>query len=235
LRVKYPYIRGALLDLWKKAGGARRPGGGLEVAGRESRRAAALAAGARQGRISPHDWDTVLEIIAASNIHTIKAARPDRIAGFSPIPAMSMISYASGARLLQLDGRGLAVVLRLVLRSAAASPETWGEQTDVHESADWYNAKLLAVMGEPEHDPHAGLPLRGRGAAQRLEDVGVLAGLQPGGQVCGRVGGDQRRPGRRVVDGGEPRAAEGIPSREEAFRISSTTRRSTRTLRTWSS
>jgi nitrate reductase alpha subunit len=28
-----------------------------------------------------------------------------------------------------------------------ASPETWGEQTDVHESADWYNAKLLAVAG----------------------------------------------------------------------------------------
>ena len=29
----------------------------------------------------------------------------------------------------------------------SASPEAWGEQTDVHESADWYNAKLLAVMG----------------------------------------------------------------------------------------
>ena len=28
-----------------------------------------------------------------------------------------------------------------------ASPETWGEQTDVQESADWFNAKLLAVMG----------------------------------------------------------------------------------------
>ena len=28
-----------------------------------------------------------------------------------------------------------------------ASPEIWGEQTDVNESADWYNAKLLAVMG----------------------------------------------------------------------------------------
>ena len=27
-----------------------------------------------------------------------------------------------------------------------ASPETWGEQTDVQESADWFNAKLLAVL-----------------------------------------------------------------------------------------
>jgi nitrate reductase alpha subunit len=23
----------------------------------------------------------------------------------------------------------------------------WGEQTDVHESADWYNARFIAVMG----------------------------------------------------------------------------------------
>ena len=59
-----------------------------------------------------------------------------------------------------------------------ASPETWGEQTDVQESADWYNAKLLAVVGsESEHDPHARLPLRGRGSSQRVEDVGLLAGL----------------------------------------------------------
>ncbi|MDP6946026.1 MAG: lamin tail domain-containing protein, partial [Myxococcota bacterium] len=29
----------------------------------------------------------------------------------------------------------------------SASPETWGEQTDVNESADWFHAKFLAVMG----------------------------------------------------------------------------------------
>ena len=28
-----------------------------------------------------------------------------------------------------------------------ASPETWGEQTDVAESADWYHAKMLVSMG----------------------------------------------------------------------------------------
>ena len=28
-----------------------------------------------------------------------------------------------------------------------ASPETWGEQTDVCESADWYNARFVAVVG----------------------------------------------------------------------------------------
>ncbi|MDZ7777857.1 MAG: molybdopterin-dependent oxidoreductase [Bacteroidales bacterium] len=50
------------------------------------------------------DWDEVNEIIAASNIYTIKKYGPDRIAGFTPIPAMSMVSYASGTRYLSLLG-----------------------------------------------------------------------------------------------------------------------------------
>jgi nitrate reductase alpha subunit len=44
------------------------------------------------------DWDEVNEIIAASNIYTAKTYGPDRVVGFSPIPAMSMVSYAAGSR-----------------------------------------------------------------------------------------------------------------------------------------
>nr|P85097.1 RecName: Full=Respiratory nitrate reductase alpha chain; AltName: Full=Respiratory membrane-bound nitrate reductase subunit alpha [Bradyrhizobium sp.] len=43
-------------------------------------------------------WQEVNELIAASNVYTVKTYGPDRVAGFSPIPAMSMVSYASGAR-----------------------------------------------------------------------------------------------------------------------------------------
>jgi nitrate reductase alpha subunit len=93
------------------------------------------------------DWDTVLELIAAAQIYTIKRYGPDRIAGFSPIPAMSMISYAAGARMLQLMGGVSLSFYDWYCDLPSASPETWGEQTDVQESADWYNAKLLAVMG----------------------------------------------------------------------------------------
>ena len=32
-----------------------------------------------------------------------------------------------------------------------ASPEVWGEQTDVAESADWYNSKFIAVDGLEPH------------------------------------------------------------------------------------
>jgi nitrate reductase alpha subunit len=43
------------------------------------------------------DWEEVNEIIAAANVYTAKQHGPDRIIGFSPIPAMSMVSYAAGA------------------------------------------------------------------------------------------------------------------------------------------
>ncbi|HEY6947053.1 MAG TPA: nitrate reductase subunit alpha, partial [Candidatus Acidoferrum sp.] len=93
------------------------------------------------------DWGTVLELIAAANLYTIKKHGPDRIAGFSPIPAMSMISYAAGARFLQLFGGVSMSFYDWYCDLPPASPQIWGEQTDVQESADWYNAKLLAVMG----------------------------------------------------------------------------------------
>ena len=148
LRVKYPYLRGALLDLWKQARAQYEDP--VEawrslVEDPEKRKRWQRARG--KGGFRRGDWDTVLELIAAAAIHTIKKHGPDRIAGFSPIPAMSMISYASGARMLQLMGGISLSFYDWYCDLPSASPETWGEQTDVQESADWYNAKLLAVMG----------------------------------------------------------------------------------------
>ena len=106
LRVKYPYMRGALLDLWREARAhARGSGRGLGVASSKiprarratSRRAARAASAAPTGTRS-------LELIAAATIYTVKKHGPDRVVGFSPIPAMSMVSYAAGARFLQLIG-----------------------------------------------------------------------------------------------------------------------------------
>src|SRR6516165_5229505 len=148
LRVKYPYLRGALLDLWKSA--RAQHDDPVEawkslVQNPEARTRWQRARG--KGGFRRVEWDTVLELIAAAEIHTIKTHGPDRIAGFSPIPAMSMISYASGARMLQLMGGISLSFYDWYCDLPPASPETWGEQTDVQESADWYNAKLLAVMG----------------------------------------------------------------------------------------
>ncbi len=148
LRVKYPYVRGALLDLWRQARAQHEdPVEAWKslVENPEARTRWQRARG--KGGFRRVDWDTMLELIAAASIHTIKAHGPDRIAGFSPIPAMSMISYASGARLLQLMGGVSLSFYDWYCDLPPASPEAWGEQTDVQESADWYNAKLLAVMG----------------------------------------------------------------------------------------
>ena len=148
IRVKYPYVRGALIDLWKAARAKHEDP--VEawrslVEDETSRKRWQKARG--KGGLRRADWETVLEIIAASTIHTIKKHGPDRIAGFSPIPAMSMISFASGARFLQLLGGTFLSFYDWYSDLPPASPEVFGEQTDVQESADWYNAKFLAVMG----------------------------------------------------------------------------------------
>ncbi|MCC7495926.1 MAG: nitrate reductase subunit alpha, partial [Bryobacterales bacterium] len=148
LRVKYPYVRGALLDLWKSARAENEDP--VEawrslVEDPEKRQRWQKARG--KGGLRRFDWDTALEIIAASNIYTAKKWGPDRIVGFSPIPAMSMVSFASGSRYLQLIGASFLSFYDWYSDLPPAEPEVWGDQTDAHESADWYNAKLLAVMG----------------------------------------------------------------------------------------
>ncbi|HXK59471.1 MAG TPA: nitrate reductase subunit alpha [Acidobacteriota bacterium] len=148
LRVKYPYARGALIDLWQSARSAHDdPVEAWKslVENPESRQRWQRARG--KGGFRRIDWATVLEMIAAATIYTIKQHGPDRIAGFSPIPAMSMISYAGGARFLQLLGGVSLSFYDWYCDLPSASPEAWGEQTDVQEAADWYNAKLLAVTG----------------------------------------------------------------------------------------
>jgi nitrate reductase alpha subunit len=148
LRVKYPYVRGVLLDLWTEARAIHAdPVDAWRslVENEEHRRTWQRARG--KGGLRRATWDTLLELIAASTVYTIKKHGPDRIAGFSPIPAMSMVSYASGARFLQLLGGVSMSFYDWYCDLPNASPETWGEQTDVHESADWYHARLIAVVG----------------------------------------------------------------------------------------
>ncbi|MGE5243594.1 MAG: nitrate reductase subunit alpha [Betaproteobacteria bacterium] len=148
LRVKHPYARGVLLDAWTRARAAYADpvdAWASIVEDETTRRQWHTARG--KGGFVRASWDTLVELIAAATIYTIKKHGPDRIAGFSPIPAMSMISYAAGARFLQLIGGVSMSFYDWYCDLPSASPETWGEQTDVHESADWYNARLIAVVG----------------------------------------------------------------------------------------
>jgi nitrate reductase alpha subunit len=148
LRIKYPLVRGALIDAYREA--KRQTGDPLKAwellqADADKRRAYQNARG--KGGFSRAAWDEVLEIMAAANIYTARKYGPDRVIGFSPIPAMSMMSYAAGARFLQLFGGVNLSFYDWYCDLPTAFPEIWGEQTDVCESADWYNAKMIADMG----------------------------------------------------------------------------------------
>ncbi len=148
IRVKYPYVRGVLLDLWREAMATHNEPVSAWASIVEDKSLRASYQRARgKGGFRRASWDTVLEIIAASAIYTAKKYGPDRVIGFSPIPAMSMLSYAGGSRFLQLFGGVNLSFYDWYSDLPNASPEIWGEQTDVCESADWYNSKYIVVMG----------------------------------------------------------------------------------------
>ncbi|MEK6749586.1 MAG: nitrate reductase subunit alpha, partial [Pseudomonadota bacterium] len=147
-RVKYPLIRGRLLELYRaerKAG--KDPVEAWTAIQNDPEKRKKYTAVRGLGGFVRTDWDEVTEIIAAANVHTIKNHGPDRIFGFSPIPAMSMISYAAGSRYLSLIGGVCGSFYDWYCDLPPASPQTWGEQTDVPEAADWYNSTYLIVCG----------------------------------------------------------------------------------------
>jgi len=148
LRVKYPLVRGKLIDLYREE--KARTGDAFtawENIQSDPVKRTAYQQARGKGGFRRIQWEEALEMIGAANIYTAKKYGPDRIVGFSPIPAMSMISYAAGSRFLQLMGGVNLSFYDWYCDLPNAFPEVWGEQTDVAESADWYNAKFIACMG----------------------------------------------------------------------------------------
>ncbi|MFS8050957.1 nitrate reductase subunit alpha [Rhizobium sp. BR 314] len=146
-RVKYPMIRGRLLKLWRKARQTMSPVAAWASIVEDAEKRKSYISIRGHGGFVRANWDEVTEIVAAANAYTIKAHGPDRVIGFSPIPAMSMVSYAAGARYLSLIGGVCMSFYDWYCDLPPASPQTWGEQTDVPESADWYNAGFIIVWG----------------------------------------------------------------------------------------
>lgn len=147
-RVKHPMIRRELYELWQKARSIHKDP--VEawrsiMTDKEKRQSYKVVRGL--GGFVRLDWNTALEIIAAANIDTIRQYGPDRIVGFTPIPAFSMLSYAAGTRYLSLIGGACLSFYDFYCDLPPSSPQTWGEQTDVPESSDWFNASFLLLWG----------------------------------------------------------------------------------------
>ncbi len=147
-RIRYPYVRGVLLDLFREA---KAEHGDPVVAWasivQDADKARRYKSARGKGGLVRATWDEVTEIVAAAHVYTVKRWGPDRIAGFSPIPAMSPVSYASGARFLELVGAPMLSFYDWYADLPNASPQMFGDQTDVPESGDWWDAGYLFMWG----------------------------------------------------------------------------------------
>ncbi|TDD71273.1 nitrate reductase subunit alpha [Jiangella aurantiaca] len=147
-RVRYPYVRGVLLEMYREA--RRRLGDPVlawaEITGDDEKRRRYQRARGKGGLVRA-SWDEAIEIAAAAHVHTIKEYGPDRCAGFSPIPAMSMVSHAVGTRFMQLIGGVMTSFYDWYADLPVASPQVFGDQTDVPESGDWWDATYLMMWG----------------------------------------------------------------------------------------
>ena len=132
LRIRYPYIRGKLWELWidalEKHDDNTVAAWASIVEDEEKAKIYKQARG--KGGLVRTNWKDVSKLISAQIIYTIKKFGPDRIAGFTPIPAMSMLSYASGARFISLLGGEMLSFYDWYADLPPASPQIWGEQTD---------------------------------------------------------------------------------------------------------
>ncbi len=147
-RLKYPMVRGRLLRMWRDARATHTdPVEAWASIVEDPQQVAEYKRKRGLGGLVRANWDEVNELIAAANVYTAKRYGPDRIIGFSPIPAMSMVSYAAGSRYLSLIGGVCLSFYDWYCDLPPSSPMTWGEQTDVPESADWYNAKFIIMWG----------------------------------------------------------------------------------------
>ncbi|WP_341485672.1 nitrate reductase subunit alpha [Thioclava sp. GXIMD4215] len=146
-RVKNPLIRGKLMKVWRKMRETKTPIEAWTAIQNDPVLRQSYVETRGKGGFVRASWDEATEIVAAANAYTTKTYGPDRIFGFSPIPAMSMISYAAGTRYLSLLGGTCLSFYDWYCDLPPASPMTWGEQTDVPESADWYNSNYLLLWG----------------------------------------------------------------------------------------
>ena len=146
-RVKNPLVRGRLMKVWRKMRETMTPIEAWTTLQNDPILRNGYVETRGKGGFVRATWDEATEITAAANAYTAKTYGPDRVFGFSPIPAMSMVSYAAGSRYLSLLGGVCMSFYDWYCDLPPASPMTWGEQTDVPESADWYNAGYLLLWG----------------------------------------------------------------------------------------
>ena len=147
-RVRYPYVRGVLLEMYREAKQIHSdPVLAWESIVNDPVKRETFQKARGKGGLVRSSWQEAVEMTAAAHVHTIKQYGPDRCIGFSPIPAMSMVSHAAGARFINLIGGVMNSFYDWYADLPVASPQVFGDQTDVPESGDWWDATYLMMWG----------------------------------------------------------------------------------------
>ncbi len=233
--MRYPYARGVLVEMYREA--KARLGDPVAAWAEvttdpEKRRRYQSARG--KGGLVRVSWDEAVEIVAAAHVHTIKTYGPDRIAGFSPIPAMSMVSHAAGSRFIELIGGAMLSFYDWYADLPVASPQVFGDQTDVPESGDWWNATYLMMWGSNvpvTRTPDAHWMAEARYRGQKV--VVVSPDYADNTKFADDVAARPARHRRRAGDGDGPRRSSRSSSSTGGCRSSSTTSSATPTCRSW--
>ena len=232
-----PYARGVLVEMYREA--RARLGDPVLAwadiqADPQRRRRYHQARG--KGGLVRVSWAEATEMIAAAHVHTIKTYGPDRVAGFSPIPAMSMVSHAAGSRFVELIGGVMTSFYDWYADLPVASPQVFGDQTDVPESGDWWDASYLMMWGSnvpvtrtPDAHWMAEVRYRGTKVVSVSPDYADNTKFADEWMPC--AAGHRRGAG----DGDGSRHPVGMLRAPTGFRSSSTTCASTPICRSWSS
>ena len=146
-RVKYPMVRGRLLKAWREARQSMPPvEAWASIVGQRSE-AARLPAGARPGRLR------ALEL-GRGQRNRRRGQRPHHQEA-RPRPHHRLFAdsrdvdgeLCGGQRYLSLIGGVCMSFYDWYCDLPPSSPQVWGEQTDVPESADWYNSSYIIAWG----------------------------------------------------------------------------------------
>ena len=147
-RIRYPYARGVLVEMFRDA---KEKLGDPVLAWRsiveDPMKRKSYVSQRGKGGLIRIPYEEAIEMAAAAHVYTIRQYGPDRIAGFTVIPAMSQVSYGAGTRFLQMIGGVALSFYDWYADLPPASPQTFGDQTDVPESGDWFNSSYLMMWG----------------------------------------------------------------------------------------
>ena len=100
-----------------------------------------------EGKWRRATWDEALDMIADKCVDTIKNHAPDCISVFSPVPAVSPVSFSAGHRFAHYIGAHAHTFYDWYSDHPTGQTQTCGVQGETAETADWFNSRYIILWG----------------------------------------------------------------------------------------